>query len=148
MAMKQRLADEMREAMKGREKLRLATLRLLLASVKNREVELRRDLDDEEFVEIANREAKRRREAIDAYEKAGREDRASTEREELAVIQTYLPAALSPEEIDVLVEEAVVATGASAPGDMGKVMGAVMANVKGRADGRDVQARVRARLGA
>jgi uncharacterized protein len=148
MALKQRLSDELREAMKGREKLRLGTLRLLLTSVKNREVELRRDLDDEEFVEIANREAKRRREAIEAYEKAGREDRASTEREELAVIQTYLPAALSPEEIDVLVEEAVVATGASAPGDMGKVMGAVMANVKGRADGRDVQARVRARLGA
>jgi uncharacterized protein YqeY len=148
MALKQRLSDELREAMKGREKLRLGTLRLLLASVKNREVELRRDLDDEEFVEIANREAKRRREAIEAYEKAGREDRASTEREELAVIQTYLPAALSPEEVDVLVEEAVVATGASAPGDMGKVMGAVMANVKGRADGRDVQARVRARLGA
>jgi uncharacterized protein YqeY len=148
MALKQRLSDELREAMKGREKLRLGTLRLLLTSVKNREVELRRDLDDEEFVEIANREAKRRREAIEAYEKAGREDRASTEREELAVIQTYLPAALSPEEVDVLVEEAVVATGASAPGDMGKVMGAVMANVKGRADGRDVQARVRARLGA
>jgi uncharacterized protein len=148
MALKQRLSDELRAAMKGREKLRLGTLRLLLASVKNREVELRRDLDDEEFVEIANREAKRRREAIEAYEKAGREDRATTEREELAVIQTYLPAALSPDEIDVLVEEAVVATGASAPGDMGKVMGAVMQNVKGRADGRDVQARVRARLGA
>jgi uncharacterized protein len=148
MALKQRLSDEMREAMKGREKLRLGTLRLLLASVKNREVELRHDLDDEEFVEIANREAKRRREAIEAYEKAGREDRASTEREELAVIQTYLPAALSPEEIDALVEEAVAATSASAPGDMGKVMSAVMANVKGRADGRDVQARVRARLGA
>jgi uncharacterized protein YqeY len=147
-ALKQRLSEEMRAAMKGREKIRLGALRLLLASVKYREVEVRHDLDDEEFVEIATREAKRRREAIEAYEKAGREDRATTERKELAVIQTYLPAALSPEEIDALVERVVAATAASGPGDMGKVMGVVMANVKGRADGRDVQARVRARLGA
>lgn len=148
MALKQRLSEEMRAAMKDREKIRLGALRLLLASVKYREVEVRHDLDDEEFVEIATREAKRRREAIEAYEKAGREDRATTEREELAVIQTYLPAALSPEEIDALVERAVAATAASGPGDVGKVMGVVMANVKGRGDGRDVQARVRARLGA
>ena len=104
MSMKERLAEEARDALKSGQKVRLSTLRLLSAAVKNREVELLHPLDDDEFVEVAGQEAKRRRDAIEAYEKAGREDRAATEREELEVLQAYLPAALSDEEIDALVD--------------------------------------------
>jgi uncharacterized protein YqeY len=147
-SLKERLAEESRAALKAGEKVRLSTLRLLAASVKNREVELRHPLDDDEFVEAATREAKRRREAIEAYESAGREDRAAVEREELAVLQAYLPAALTDEEVDGLIDQAVAETGALGPSDIGKVMSAVMAAAKGRADGRAVQARVRSRLGA
>jgi uncharacterized protein YqeY len=147
-SLKERLAEESTAALRAGEKLRLSTLRLLAASVKNREVELLHALDDDEFVEVATREAKRRREAIEAYENAGRDDRAAVEREELAVLQTYLPDALTDEEVDALIDEAIAQTGAAGPGDMGKVMSAVMAAAKGRADGRAVQARVRSRLGA
>ena len=147
MSMKERLAEETKDALKSGQKLRLSTLRLLSAAVKNREVEVRHPLGDDEFVEVAGQEAKRRRDAIEAYEKAGREDRAATEREELGILQAYLPADLNDEEIDALVGRAIEETGASGPGDMGKVMGAVMAEAKGRADGRAVQERVRSRLG-
>ncbi|MBA3728112.1 MAG: GatB/YqeY domain-containing protein [Actinobacteria bacterium] len=143
---KARLAREQTAALKAGEKTRLGALRLLSAAVKNREVELRHPLNEEEFVEVAGREAKRRREAIEAYEGAGREDRAALEREELEVLSTYLPAALGDDEVAALVEEAISATGASGSGDMGKVMGHVMARAKGRADGKAVQALVRSRL--
>jgi uncharacterized protein YqeY len=146
MSMKERLAEETKDALKSGQKLRLSTLRLLSAAVKNREVEVRHLLDDDEFVEVAGQEAKRRRDAIEAYEKAAREDRAATEREELGILQAYLPAALTDEEIDALIDRAIEETGAAGPGDMGKVMGAVMAQAKGRADGRAVQERVRRRL--
>lgn len=143
---KARLAGELTAALKAGEKTRLGALRLLSAAVKNREVELRHPLNNEEFVEVAAREAKRRREAIEAYERAGREDRAALEREELEVLSTYLPEALSEDEVAVLVEEAISATGAAGPGDMGKVMGHVMVRAKGRADGKAVQGLVRSRL--
>jgi uncharacterized protein YqeY len=146
--LKERLAREMREAMKGREKIRLSALRLLTASVKNREVELGHPLSDEEFQEVARREVKRRREAIEAYEGAGRPDRAAQEREEQRVLEAYLPAGLSDADVAALIQEAVEATGATGPGDVGKVMGYVMGKAKGRADGRAVQEQVRARLGA
>jgi uncharacterized protein len=145
-SLKDRLASEMRAAMKERAAVRLSALRLLTAAVKNREVELRHTLSDEEFVEVANREVKRRREAIEAYEKVGREDRAAIEREEQQVLEAYLPAALSEEELAALVEEAFSATGAAGPGDLGKVMGYVMGKAKGRVDGKALQARVRQRL--
>jgi uncharacterized protein len=147
-SLKERLAEESTAALRAGEKLRLSTLRLLAASVKNREVELLHALDDDEFVEVATREAKRRREAIEAYVNAGREDRAAVEREELTVLQTYLPEALTDEEVDALIDEAIAETEATGPGDVGKVMSAVMAAARGRADGRAVQARVRSRLGA
>lgn len=146
--LKDRMQDEMVIALKAGEKVRLGTLRLLAASVKNREVEVGHELSDDEFVEVAMKEVKRRREAIEAYEKAGREDRAAVEREEQTILHAYVPAGLTDHEIDALIEEAVSATGATGPGDMGKVMGRVMGEAKGRADGRVVQERVRARLGA
>jgi uncharacterized protein YqeY len=145
---KARLADDLKASMKSGDKVRLATLRLLTASVKNREVELRHELSDEEFQEVAVREAKRRTEAIEAYESAGREDLASREREEREVLAPWLPEQLSEEEVDTLVDEAISSTGASAPSDLGKVMGFVMGRAKGKVDGSAVQARVRARLGA
>ena len=147
-SLKVRLSRELREAMKAREALRVSVLRLLTASVKNREIELGHPLTDEQFQEVARREVKRRREAIEAYEAAGREDRAAQEREEQAVLETYLPAGLTDGEVDALIEQAIAETGASAPSDLGKVMGLVMGRAKGRTDGRAVQERVRRRLGS
>jgi uncharacterized protein YqeY len=145
--MKQRLASEMTDALKAGQKVRLSTLRLLAAAVKNREVELRRELTDDEFVEVVGRQVKQRRDSIQAYAGAGREDLAGREREEQAILQAYLPEQLSEAEVDALVDEALAITRASGPGDMGKVMGALMAMAKGRVDGKAVQAKVRARLG-
>lgn len=144
--MKERLAEEIKAALKAGEKIKLGALRLLSASVKNREVELLHPLSDEEFLEVAVREVKRRKEAIEAFSGAGREDLVAKESEEQRVLETYLPAALSQDELATLVEEAISATDASAPGDLGKVMGYVMGKAKGRVDGKQVQAKVRERL--
>ena len=144
--LKQRLAAEIREALKAGHKLRLSTLRLLSAAVKNREVDLRRELSDDEFLEVTAREAKRRTEAVEAYGAAGREDLASREREERDVLREYLPDPLSHDEVVALIDEAIAATGASSMKDMGKVMARVMAAGKGRVDGAKVQALVRDRL--
>lgn len=144
--LKARLSGEMKEALKAGEKVRLSALRLLAAAVKNREVELRRETTEEEFVEVVAREVKRRKEAADAYEKAGRQDLLDREREEQAALETYLPAGLSEHEVAALVEEAIASTGATGPADLGKVMGHVMARAKGRVDGTRVNALVRSRL--
>jgi uncharacterized protein YqeY len=144
--LKERLAAEMRAALKAGQKIKLGALRLLSASVKNREVELRRPLDDAEFMQVATREVKRRKEAIEAYRGAGREDLVAKETEEQRVLETYLPTALSEEELSALVEEAISTTGAAGVGDLGKVMGYVMARAQGRADGKQVQSKVRERL--
>lgn len=148
-SMKDRLSREMRAAMKSRDAVRLGTLRMLAAAVKNEEVRpgVLHALGDEEFRQVAAREARRRREAAHAYEQAGRPDRAARELEELAVLQEYLPAPLSDREIEALIEEAVAATAASEPGDLGKVMGVVMGSAGGRADGTRVREMVRHRLG-
>lgn len=140
------LGEEIQKALKAGEKLRVSTLRLLSAAVKNREVELGHELSDEEFVEVVVREVKRRKEAVEAYEKAGRQDLVDREREEQAMLEAYLPPALSNEELEALIDEAISGTGASGPGDMGKVMGFVMGKAKGRVDGAVVGERVKARL--
>jgi uncharacterized protein len=144
--LKARVAEEMKDALRAGQKVRLGALRLLSASVKNREVELRRVLTDEEFLEVVAREVKRRNEALEAYEKAGREDLAAKEREEREVLQVYLPAQLSAEETEGLVDEAISATGASSVKELGKVMGYVMGKAKGRVDGGAVQQLARAKL--
>jgi uncharacterized protein YqeY len=145
--LKDRVAAEMRDALKQGQKVRLGALRLLTASVKNREVELRRPLSDDEFLEVVGREVKRRTEAIEAYESAGRDDLVAKESEERDVLRVYLPAQLSDAETDALVNEAISATGASSVRELGKVMGYVMGKAKGRIDGGAVQQKVRARLG-
>ena len=145
--LKERMSEEMKDALRAGEKVRLATLRLLSASVKNREVELRRELTDEEFVEVVGREVKRRNEAIEAYESAGREDLVAKETEERETLQAYMPAQLSESETDALVDEAIAETGASSVKELGKVMGYAMGKAKGRVDGAVVQRKVRERLG-
>ena len=141
-----RVSEDLRAAMKSGQKVRLAALRMLATSIRNREVELRRDLSEEEFLEVVAREVKRRKEAAEAYDGAGREELAAREREEQDALEAYLPAALSDEEVAGLIEDAVAATGASGPGDMGKVMSHVMGKARGRVDGSVISARVRERL--
>jgi uncharacterized protein YqeY len=146
-SLKARLAEETRAALKAGERVRLGAFRMLSAAVTNREVELGRGLSDGEFVEVATREVKRRQEAIEAFDKGGRPERAAQEREEKTALEGYLPPALTYEEIEALVDDAVAKTGATGPSDFGKVMGMVMGQTKGRADGKVVQEKVRARLG-
>jgi uncharacterized protein YqeY len=133
-AMKERRADE------------VAALRLVLSALKSAAIEARHDLSDEAAVAVLQREARKRREAEQAYREAGRTERADQEAFELEVIGRYLPAALDPAELAGLVDEAVAATGASSPKDVGRVMGQVMPNVKGRADGNEVRRLVLERL--
>ncbi len=114
---------------------------MLSAAVTNREVELGHPLSDDELVEVATQEA------IEAFEKGGRGDRAAQEREERKVLEAYLPEPLTDEEIGAMIEEAIAATGASGPGDFGRVTGLVMAKARGRVDGKVVQEKVRSRLG-
>jgi uncharacterized protein YqeY len=145
--LKQRISEEMKDALRGGQKVRLGTLRMLLASVKNREVELRRELNDDEVREVATREVKRRNEAIEAYEGAGRDDLVAKETEERGVLQAYAPEPLGEAEVDALVDEAIASTGATSVKELGKVMGFVMGKAKGRVDGGVIQQKVRARLG-
>jgi uncharacterized protein len=142
-----RLSEEIRRAMKAGDRTRLQTLRLLATSVRNREVELGRDLTEEDLVEVATREVKRRKEAAEAFERGARPELAEKERAEQTVLEAYLPEQLSEEEVRTAVEEAIAATGASGPGDLGKVMGRVMGRLKGRVDGTEVNRLVRERLG-
>jgi uncharacterized protein YqeY len=144
--LKTRLQEEMKDALRAGDKVRLGALRLLHASVKNREVELLHEVDDEEFVEVVGREVKRRKEAAEAYEKAGRQDLLDRERREQEVLEAYLPEQLSEEDVSALIDEAVASTGASGPGDLGKVMGYVMGKARGRVDGGTVNRLVRERL--
>jgi uncharacterized protein len=145
--LKDRLAAEMRDAMKARDALRLGALRMLTTSVKNREVELGHELSDQELQEVAATEVKRRREAAQAYREGNRPELEEKERAEQAVLETYLPERLSEEESAALIDEAVAATGAEGPDDLGKVMGYVMGKAKGRVDGGEVNRLVRERLG-
>jgi uncharacterized protein YqeY len=138
----------MRDAMKAREQLRVATLRMLMAAVKNTEVEKLHELSDDEVLEVIVREAKRRRESIEAFKQGGRDDLVEKESGELAVLEAYLPEKLSDAELAAMVDEAIAETGASSPKQMGEVMKALMPKVRGRADGAQVSALVKSKLGA
>jgi uncharacterized protein len=142
------IANDMRDAMKAREPVRVGALRMLMTAVKNTEVEKLHELSDDEVLEVIAREAKRRRESIEAFSKGGRTDLVEKETGELAVLEAYLPAKLSDAELSALVDQAVAETGASSPKQMGEVMKALMPKLRGRADGAQVSAMVKARLGA
>jgi len=146
--LRDRIADEMRAAMKAREQTRVSTLRMLMASMKNTQVEKGHELSDDEVLEVVAREAKRRRESMEAFEKGGRSELVEKEGAELAVLEAYLPERLGDDQLAKLVDDAIAETGASTPKEMGAVMKVVMRKVKGRADGASVSAMVRARLGA
>jgi uncharacterized protein YqeY len=147
MSLKQRITDDMKAAMRGGEKDRLAVIRLILAAIKQREVDERIELDEAQTLGVLEKMLKQRRDSIVQYDAAGRVDLADVERAEMAVIETYLPAKLSEAEIDALIDAAITQTGASSQRDMGKVVGLVKERAAGRADMAQVSARIKARLG-
>jgi uncharacterized protein len=153
MALKERITEDMKAAMKGGQKDRLATIRLILAAIKQREVDDteknggRNALDDTQVLAVLEKMVKQRKESIAEFTKAGRTDLVAKENGELTVLQGYLPAQLSDAEIDALIASAIASTGASSIKDMGKVMGVVKAQAQGRADMTAVSARIKQKLG-
>ena len=146
-SLKATVREQMTAAMKAGDKVRLGALRMLTAAITNREKEERRELSDDEVREVAGREVKRRTESIEAFDAAGRTELAERERAEREVLQAFAPEQLSEGEIDALVDRAIADTGAASPKETGKVMGAVMAEAKGRVDGAVVRRKVAERLG-
>lgn len=146
MSLKQQLTEDMKTAMRAGDKQRLAVIRLMLAAVKQREVDERIELDDTQTLAVLEKMLKQRRDSISQYDAANRTDLADVERAEMAVIETYLPAKLSDEEVEALITAAIADTGASSARDMGKVVAAVKEKAAGRADMAAVSGRIKARL--
>ena len=140
------IKDDMKAAMKERDKEKVATLRMLISSLNNATIDQGDDLDDEAVVRVLNKEAKKRREAIEAYRDGGREEQAQKEERELEVIKEYLPEQLDDDEVEAMIDEIIEETGAENAGDMGQVMGQIMPKVKGRFDGSKVKDMVLAKL--
>jgi uncharacterized protein len=146
MQLRERVNEDVKLAMKARATERLGTLRLLTAAMKQREVDDRITLDDAGVVAVIEKMLKQRKDSVAQYEKAGRQDLADAETREMAILQAYLPQQLSEAEVAAIVAEAVAATGATAPSDMGKVMAIVKPKLAGRADMGRVSALVKAKL--
>lgn len=144
--LKLQLTEAMKDAMRAKDKTRLGTLRMALAEVKRVEVDERIDPDDTRVLAIIEKMIKQRRESIRQYEGAGRNDLADTEHAEIAVLQEFMPAALSEQEIDAIITQALTDTGATGAQDMGKVMAAVKPQMAGRADMGAVSQLIKARL--
>jgi uncharacterized protein YqeY len=151
MSLKEKINADMKAAMKSRDRLRLETLRTLRAALTEKEIERRGEtagMTGEDEVAVLVSAAKRRRESIEQFEKGGRKDLVEQESRELAIIQEYLPRPMDANELEALIREVAAASGASSPGDFGKLMPAVMKLAKGKADGKLVQELVRKHLGA
>ena len=150
MSLKERVSDEIKAAMKAKDKLRLETVRGIKKVILEKESDIRADgreaLTEEEELAVVMQLAKQRRDSIKQFSDAGRDDLANKEAQELKILEEYLPAQLSDEAIEAAVDEAIAQSGASSMRDMGKVMGPVMAKLKGQADGGKVQAIVKAKL--
>lgn len=146
MTLKERITEDMKGAMRSGDKDRLATIRLILAAIKQREVDERITLDDTQVLAVLEKMIKQRREAITQFESGGRADLVAKETAEIGVLQPYLPAQLGEAELDALIGEAIASTGAASIKDMGKVMAAVKAKAAGRADMGAVSARIKAKL--
>ncbi len=138
----------MKSSMKSGDKNRLGVIRLILAAIKQVEVDERIELDDSRIIAVLDKMAKQRRESIAQFEQAGRDDLSAIEAAELDIIQTYLPQALTEEEINALVEESIASTGAASIRDMGKVMGLLKPQLQGRADMGKVSQLIKSRLSA
>jgi uncharacterized protein YqeY len=139
----QRLNADLKEALKSHNELKLSVVRMLKASLKNKEIEKMAPLSDEEIVSVLSSMAKQRRDSIEQFTAAGRSDLAEKETKELEIVRSYLPAQLSPEELDRIIYSAIRECNASSPGDMGKVMKIVAPLIKGTADGKIVSERVK-----
>ena len=144
--LKAKVHEQMTAAMRAGDKVRLGALRMLAASITNREKEVLHELSDEEVREVASKEVKRRTESIEAFASAGRTELAEKERAEREILEPFAPEQLADAEVDAMIDGAISATGAASMQDMGKVMGAVMTSAKGRVDGSVVQRKVRERL--
>ena len=144
--LKAQVHEQMTAALRAGDKVRLGALRMLAASITNREKEVLHELSDEEVREVAGREVKRRTESIEAFASAGRTELAEKERAEREILEPFAPEQLADAEVDAMIDGAISATGAASMQDMGMVMGAVMASAKGRVDGSVVQRKVRERL--
>ncbi len=146
MSLKDRIQQDMKDAMRSKDKPRLGVVRLILAAIKQREVDERIELDDEQLLVVLDKMAKQRRESIEQYNRAGRDELAAQENFELDIIKSYLPEQLDDDAIDALIDEALKSTGASSIKDMGKVMGLLKPKLQGRADMGAVSGRIKARL--
>ncbi|MFP4660700.1 MAG: GatB/YqeY domain-containing protein [Halanaerobiales bacterium] len=145
-SLKERLLEDMKEAMKSKNKQKLSVIRMARAAIKNVEIDKRKDLEDNEVIEVLAKEVKQRRDSIKEYEKAGKEDIVVDLNKEIEILSDYLPEQLTEDELEVLVNESIEELGASSMADMGKVMGTIMPRVKGRADGNIVNTLVRQKL--
>ncbi|NOR40730.1 MAG: GatB/YqeY domain-containing protein [Gammaproteobacteria bacterium] len=147
MSLKDRILQDVKDAMRAKDKPRLATLRLITAAIKQQEIDERIELDDTQVLALLDKMCKQRRESISQFEKAGRDDLIAQEVSELELIQTYLPEQLGEDEIIALIDAAMAATGAASIKDMGKVMGQLKPKLQGRADMGAVSAMIKAKLG-
>lgn len=144
--LKDRITADMKAAMKGGDKARLGVIRLILAALKQVEVDERIELDDARITAILDKMVKQRRDSVEQYEKAGRTELADQEKFEIGIIQEYLPEPLTDEEIDTLIDEAIAATGAGSMKEMGKVMGMLKPKLQGRADMGAVSGKIKQKL--
>ena len=146
MTLKARLNDDVKDALRARDKARLGVLRMALAAIKQREVDERIELGDDEITAVIEKMIKQRRESVRQYRAGRREDLAAAEEAEIELLSAYLPEPLDEAAVDALIDEIVAATGASSMADMGKVMGQIKARAQGRVDMAAVSAKIRARL--
>ena len=146
MKLQEKINKDFIQAKKKGEALVTDVLTMVRSALKNKEIEKQKELKDEEVVVVIKKEVKQRQDAAEQYTRGGRPELADKETKEIALLQKYLPEQMSPEKIEKIVSQAIIETKASSPADMGKVMGKVMAELKGQADGADVQKIVRAKL--
>jgi uncharacterized protein YqeY len=147
MSLQEKLTTDLKAAMRARDELRMLVLRTVLSSMNYAEIAKQKKLDDGGIIEVIGKEIKQRRESIEAYDKGNRQDLSAKEKAELAILQEYMPAQMSREEITAIVEKVIAEVGPKGPGDKGKVMQKLMPQVKGKADGNEVNSIVTDLLG-
>ncbi len=150
MSLKERIGEDIKTAMKAKDKIRLQTVRSIKKAILEKEVEVRPQGQDsltaEQEIELLSQQAKQRRDSIEQFKNAGRDDLADKESQELAIIETYLPEQVSDSELETIIDEIIANSGASSVKDLGKVMGPAMKQLKGKADGKKIQALVKSKL--
>ena len=142
MTLKNRLNDDLKDAMRKGEVTKRATIRLMLSALRNEEIAQQKELADDDIIQVINKQAQQRRESIEAYKSAKRDDLVDKEQAELDIIALYLPEPLSEIEVMQIIEETITELGASGPQDMGKVMGKIISQTRGRADGKEISSKV------